>query len=449
MIQNVRTYFLLVFRETVCYSGVVSAHSMNQGMQQQMVASAAMQQTMRILQANRSELHQIVSQALQSNPTLDELVAPHEQLLREEASHDSEYSFQPTVEQVCDSPSLSSHLRDQIMQEDFSPELTRECLRLIDHLDTRGYLSVEDIGDGQLVQKALAKIQQLEPAGVGARDLRECLLIQLQQRDEESSLAATLLRDHWEDLVQHRYASAATSLGVAEEDVRGAAERLTRLQAHPAIDFTRTESNVILPDILVEEGEQGDLLVSLTGEDIPQLAISADYRSMMAEKAENKELREYLSRCFREARDMISAIQQRQHTILQVARAIVTRQAAFFHRGVQDLLPLKMEQIAEDTELHLSTISRAVRGKYVKCSFGVYELRYFFQRDVGRDQDDSVTPTQIKQRLARYIAEEDKSSPLSDSALMSLLADEGIYIARRTVAKYRDQLGLLPAQQRK
>ncbi len=406
-----------------------------------------MQQTMRILQANVNELQQLVTHALQTNPTLEE--REHTADTEPPEPLEKESSYYHTLEQVSEKPSLSDHLKEQITQEDLSPELTEASLFLIDSLDARGYLDAQDIPEGKIYTKALATLQQLEPAGVGARDLRECLLLQLQQAGEGDSLAAELLRDHWDSLVQHQYARAATQLGREEADVRDAAERLKRLQPNPANDYAEVDSSIILPDVLVEEGEDGELLVSLTGEYIPQLAISADYRSMMAEKAENKELREYLSRCFREARDLISAIEQRQHNILQAARAIVVRQEEFFRVGVSALRPLKMEQIAEDTGVHLSTISRAVRGKYIKCRFGVFELRSFFQHEIKSETGEQKSVSSVQRRISTLISEENKQAPLSDSELVSQLAEEGIYVARRTVAKYRDQLGIPPAQQRK
>ncbi len=429
---------------------------MDQGMQQRMVAGAAMQQSMRILQANTAELQQIVSLALQSNPTLEAREPSRQQEHEGESSAESEsFDSQYWISQLSREPSLHDHLREQILQEDFSEDLRAACLVLLDSIDPRGYLD-EDVAQLardygaqlDLYERALGCIQQLDPAGVGARDLRECLLLQLQQRGESEGLPARLLRDHWELLVEHRYELAAQQLGLDVELVREAAARVARLKPHPGSDFSPDDDSVIFPDVEVVEDEQGDLLVSLTGEDVPQLAINADYRSMMAQQAENRELREYLSRCFREARDLITAIEQRQTSVLHVARAIVVRQEEFFRRGRDHIKPLKMEQIAVDTQMHLSSVSRAVRGKYVRCRHGVFELRHFFQRSLGNEQEDMAV-SRIHARLRQWIAEEDKAAPLSDSALVSLFAEEGVTLARRTLAKYRDQLGIPPASQRR
>ncbi len=428
---------------------------MNQGMQQRMLAGAVMQQSMRILQANSMELHAIVSQALLSNPTLEERPLP----AREEGEQDSSASdtrdSQYWMEQLSSEPSLREHLHEQIQQEELSEELRAACLVLLDSLDSRGYLD-EDLAELsremgapiELYEDALRQIQQLDPAGVGARDLRECLLLQLEQLDEAESLAAVLLRDHWPLLIEHRYVEAAGILQVDSESVAAAAQRIARLQAHPASAFARIDESIILPDVEVHEDEAGELSVALTGESIPQLTLNADYRSMMAEQAENRELREYLSRCFREARDLISAIEQRQASLLHVARAIVVHQREFFLRGATFMKPLKMEQIASDTQLHLSTVSRAVRGKYLRCRQGLFELRSFFQRAVG-EGEHTQSISRVHAQLREWIELEDKKSPLSDNALVSLFADEGMIIARRTLAKYREQLGIPTAAQRR
>ncbi len=428
---------------------------MNQGMQQKMLAGAVMQQSMRILQANSMELQAIVSQALVSNPTLEERPLPPREDGQQDTPESDTRDSQYWMEQLSSEPSLREHLREQIHQEELSDELLAACLVLVDSLDSRGYLD-EDIDElsremgasAELYGRALQQIQQLEPAGVGARDLRECLLLQLGQLDEAESLAATLLREHWSLLVEHHYEQAAAILHVDEQSVRAAALRIARLQPHPASAFARLDESIILPDVEVHEDESAELSVSLTGEYIPQLALNADYRSMMAQQAENRELRDYLSRCFREARDLISAIEQRQASLLHVTRAIVVHQREFFQRGAAFIKPLKMEQIAHDTQLHLSTVSRAVRGKYLRCRQGLFELRHFFQRGVG-EGEQSQSISRVYAQLREWIELEDKSSPLSDSALVSLFADKGIIIARRTLAKYREQLGIPAAAQRR
>ncbi len=414
----------------------MSKSHLQQGMHQSMTAGAGMQLGMRILQASQMELEQIVTQALQSNPTLEEQISNSAPVENSVSYGSSNY-----IEQVGSSITLQEHLQDQIQQDNHSPALTTAALELIEQLDDRGYFDEEN---PPVDSDALRLIQSLDPAGVGARSLSECLLLQLHALGEGKGIAAELISQHWQQLIQHRYAEAAKAMDIDEDAIRGAAHRIARLNPHPASIFAPVEQDIIIPDIEVIEEDQEErgekqLLVTLTGAYIPQLALNADYRSMMAEQADNAQVRNYLSRCFREGRELIAAIEQRQHNLLLVARAIVTRQQAFFLHPQGELRPLKMEQIAEDTQLHLSTVSRAVRGKYLHCKRGTFELRSFFAQElVG-----------VQQRIRQLIAEELPHQPLSDADLVELLQQEGVEIARRTVSKYRERLGILPAPLRK
>ncbi len=414
----------------------MSKSHLQQGMYQGMTAGAGMQLGMRILQASQMELEQIVTQALQSNPTLEEQISSSPPA--EQSAAPSNYNY---IEQVGRSISLQEHLQEQILQDSHSPALTAAALDLVEQLDERGYFDEDNPPQDS---EALRLIQSLDPAGVGARSLAECLLLQLSALGEGKGIAAELISQHWQQLIQHRYADAAKAMDLEEDAIRGAAHRIARLSPHPGSNFAPVEQDIIIPDVeVIEEDPEGrgekQLLVTLTGAYIPQLALNADYRSMMAEQAENAQVRSYLSRCFREGRELIAAIEQRQHNLLLVARAIVTRQRQFFTDKQGTLQPLKMEQIAEDTQLHLSTVSRAVRGKYLHCKRGSFELRSFFAQElVG-----------VEQRIKQLIAEESPQSVLSDADLVQLLREEGVEIARRTVSKYRERLGILPAALRK
>ena len=195
--------------------------------------------------------------------------------------------------------------------------------------------------------------------------------------------------------------------------------------------------------------KEGQPEVQLTDANVPRLALSAEYREMMADHADKPEVRRYLSRCFSEGREFIRAIADRQSTILQVARAIVQHQPGFFHHGPAALAPLRMEQVAQDTGQHISTISRAVNGKYLKCHWGIFELRHFFTTALRSSDAQSISPEAVQARIREFIADEDTRHPLSDAKLEQLLAAEGIEIARRTIAKYRDILRIPPASQRK
>jgi len=428
---------------------------MQQGMKQSMAATAAMQMFMRALQATDMELSEMAAQAIAANPALEELPPPeHEETAppNYEATRKHDYFLESLTEEQ----TLGAFLEEQIRHSALPAPIERAALALIPYLNHHGFFSAPPQHIAQQLalepsafREALKAIHDLEPAGVGAADLRESLILQLERADERGGLPMLLLQKHWDDLVRHRYANAAQALGVDEEAVVLAARRIARLNPDPGSKFSQAELNVITPDLVVTR-EGNDLAVSLTGHGVPRLALSAEYRDMMAEQADNPELRRYLSRCFREGRELIKAISDRQSSILLVARAIVNRQRDFFLRGPACLAPLKMEDIAGEVGLHISTVSRAVRGKYVQCDWGVFELRSFFTAALpSANGNESVSAGNIQARILSLIGAEDPRKPLSDAKLETALAKEGITVARRTIAKYREQLKILPASLRK
>ena len=423
---------------------------MQQGMKQNMVATAAMQLFMRTLQVSNMELRTLATQAMAANPALEELPPAEETEDASTPDYAATQRHDYLLDSLSEAPSLAAHLEEQVRRSALPAKVEAAALELVQHLDERGYfadapqeIAAQHGWSKNTLTKALQAVQDLDPAGVGAADLRDSLMLQLRREGEESSLAMQLLRDYWQQLVQHRYAEAAREQGESELAVAGAARRIAQLNPDPGSAFARENTSIITPDIIVTR--RGDELeVTLTDANIPRLGISAEYREMMAEQADKPEVRRYLSRCFSEGRELIKAIAQRQQTILQVAQAIVQHQRAFFLQGTAALIPLKMEQIADATGLHISTISRAVNGKFLKCGFGVFELRHFFTTAL-----DGISPESIQTRLRELIEAESPLHPLSDARLEQLLAAEGITIARRTIAKYRDQLRILPASQRR
>lgn len=436
---------------------------MSQGMKQSMVASASMQMFMRALQATSMELNQLVSQALISNPTLEESSPSKSESNDEERSYEESYEdsnrHSRMLDNISERVSLHEHLKQQIQQSAHPAELEKIALRLIDYLNPHGYFE-EDASSiaqdehihAEKAKKALAIIQELEPAGVGSHGIQESLLLQLARLGESKGIASELIADHWEQLIKHRFAEAAKEMDLDIDAIEGAVHRISQLNPDPGSGFSSAEEHSFSPDLeLTRNGDE--LRVALTGENIPQLSLSADYRSMMAENAENAELRQYLSRCFREGRELIHAIEQRQQSILQVARALVVRQRAFFLEGPQTIAPLKMETLAEDTGMHISTISRAVNGKYIHCDYGTFELRSFFQSALSRDstkgEEKSISSGAVQSRIRSLISEELPDKPLSDAKIEKLLSEEGIKIARRTISKYRDRMKILPATMRK
>lgn len=421
-------------------------------MKQSMVATAAMQMFMRTLQASTQELQQLARQQVNTNPALE---WPDAEFLPVPSQPTTASAQDYLMSHLVEAPTLSSHLEEQIRRSALPAATEKTALLLIHHLDNRGFFEThpdtiarqEGISLRQLHQ-ALTAIRDMEPPGVGAIDLRDSLMLQLIRKEEQQTLAMQLLEQHWDAFIRHRYAEIAASLNVSEEAVIAAARRIARLSPNPGAVFEAPERSVIQPDLEVELVD-GELTVRLTGENIPRLALSSAYRDMMAEQADKPEVRHYLSRCFREGRAFIHAIEERQKTILLVAQAIVSSQRDFFLKGAKHMKALKMESIAEAVALHLSTVSRAVNGKYLRYAGRLYELRSFFSAALNTTEGDRVSSRSIQEIIRELIAHEPPHKPLSDEQIRQALQQEGIDIARRTIAKYREQLKILPASLRK
>lgn len=430
---------------------------MEQGMKQSMVATATMQLFMRTLQATNMELQQIAASAMAANPALEEAPLPPQEegespLPNTEAAARHDFLIN-SLESL---PTLANYLEEQIRSSALPAATEAAALKLLPHLDRHGYFEAEpaDIAkeEGitpQTFSKALRAIQDLEPAGVGSRDLRESLMLQLERLGEKDGLPMHLLEHYWQALTKHQYAEAAKKLNLPEHAVRDAAHRIARLNPDPGSGFAAEERTILQPDLILTR-DGNELTLQLTGENVPNLTLSAQYREMMAEKADNAELRQYLSRCFREGRELIRAIQERQQTIFRVASAIVEHQRSFFLKGAAHMRPLKMEDIAEDTQLSISTVSRAVNGKYLQYGSKMWELRHFFSAALpATEKETEHAAGAIQAKIAAIIAEENPAKPYSDASIEKFLAAEGIQVARRTIAKYREQLKILPASLRK
>lgn len=437
---------------------------MEQGLRMGMVATASMQWYMRALQATNMELRQMVGEVMKANPALEEVEVRHDV---GEAGEDGEgagaVDYDATrrhgefMEGLAEEETLGGHLEEELRQSGLPAAVESAALTLVQYLDGHGYfeeppaeIARREGMEDAVFRAALGALQELDPAGVGACGLQESLLIQLRRAGgPETSPVVRLVREQWDALVRHRYADAARALGVPEETVVAAAYRVSRLNPDPGSGFAQTERNVIEPDLVVEPDERGVYAARLTNENVPHLELSAEYREMMAEQADKPEVRQYLSRCFKEGREVIRAIAERQSTILAVAQAVVGRQQAFFSRGRGGLLPLRMEDVAGDTGLSVSTVSRAVSGKYLRCRHGVYALRSFFTASLPSGGEDTVSADAVQQQILRLVQQEDPAHPLSDAALEAALAEQGIAVARRTIAKYREKLKILPTNLRR
>jgi RNA polymerase sigma-54 factor len=302
----------------------------------------------------------------------------------------------------------------------------------------------------EVLEEALILVQTLDPAGVGARDVTECLLIQLDDREDMDSFHAELIRDHLTDLAKNRFPAVAKATGRSMDDIKKALDVIGKLNHRPGLLAVSDETPAISPDIIVEYAEEGDgYAVRLARGSSPRLRISSKYRQMLQDKTEDKQARDFIRGRIEAASAIIDAIQYRRERLLELAKVVVDRQREFFDYGPQFLKVLRMRDLAEEFGCDPSTISRTVDGKYMQCPRGIYALRMFFTGGTSNSSGESVSWDSLKARVKEIIDQEDKNDPLSDDEIVKKLGETSVPIARRTVAKYRAQLGIPSARQRR
>jgi RNA polymerase sigma-54 factor len=352
--------------------------------------------------------------------------------------------------------SLTDHLQWQL-----SLQTTEDAIRaigdaIIGNLDDDGYLvaSVDEIalmGDWTVdqVETTLRLVQSFDPIGVAARDLQECLWLQLRHIGQEGTPAEKIVTEHLRMLQNHQVPELAKKLGLAIDDLKQHIEIIRHLDPKPGSRFNRRESQYVIPDVYVIKVE--DQYVAALNEDgLPQLRISPVYRRLLDKSAENaEETRAYVKDKFRSALWLIKSVEQRQKTIHKVATSIINFQKEFLDHGIEFLRPLVLRDVANDIAMHESTVSRVVTNKYMHTPQGVFEMKYFFHSGISSSYGDNVSSVTIKQRIRRIIEGEDPRKPMSDSKIVSILQKEGLVLARRTIAKYREELKIPTSNQRK
>jgi RNA polymerase sigma-54 factor len=372
-------------------------------------------------------------------------------------SPSSEAVEKPSFETFLSAPvTLADHLQQQLSIE-VMPEVVREAaLSIIGNLDDNGYLisPIEEISaaeDHKLedLEAALRIVQSLDPSGVGARDMRECLLIQIANHNGRDGVAWQIISNHLKLLETRQYKEIAKLLGRPLEHVHVAVKMIRHLDPRPGLRFSGAGARSVEPDVYItKDGE--DYLIQLNDEDLPQLRLNAQYRRMLDRDQEpSKEVRNYVKEKYASALQLIKNIEQRKQTILKVCQSIVRRQFEFLERGIDQLKPMMIKEVAEEIGVHPSTVSRAVAGKYTHTPQGVFELRYFFSEAV-QGPSGSATPLLIlKRRVKKMIEEEDPRQPLTDEQITARLQSEGIQVTRRTVAKYREDMKIPSTHQRR
>ncbi len=356
---------------------------------------------------------------------------------------------------VATETSLQEHLMRQAEMTDLSPKAVDAMRHLVGSLDDRGFLTVK-APDAALqtglpleaVQEAMSALKTFDPPGIGAESLAECLLAQLSAKGRPDSLAARIIRDHFELLTRRRIPELSRKLGAASDDIQLAIEEIGKLDPAPGRQFAEDQNRVVVADVIVEH-DGNEWKIHLNNDYIPRLRISSTYRDLIAKGSLSKSERDYLKDRMRSGKFLIDSIEQRQRTIERITREILKAQMPFFEHGVSQLRPLTMTQIADVVGVHETTVSRAIANKYVRTPHGVFEFKYFFTPGYQNDNGASVSNTSVKEMIADLVAAEDKASPFSDQELVTKLQEKGINIARRTVAKYREELGILPSNLRR
>ena len=464
----------------------------------------SLQQAIKLLQLSKLELQEVLNQELLENPLLEESA---EEVKQEEAEAESaeakseteeppkkeeakteeekkdsfdeidydayfqdyiEYGYNPRgmgeehdefpIENTLTRPpNLTDHLTWQLSMSDASPLVKEIGTFIIGNIDEDGYLRAtnEEIASSgnfkmEDVEKAVGVIQSLDPIGVGARDLRECLLLQLQFLEIDVPYVEEIVRDHWDEFMQRKFVLISKALSIDMKTLEGIVEVIKHLDPKPGRKYSNERAIYVEPDVYVHK--VGDEYVIVLNEDgMPKLRINGSYRAMLnsMDSKQDGETVNYIKDKIRSAVWLIKSLDQRQRTIYKVAESIVKHQREFLERGIDFLRPLVLRDVADDIQMHESTVSRVVSNKYMHTPRGLFLMKYFFHSGIDSDTGEDISSLTVKKKIQSYIEAEDPRKPLSDSKIMKILNDEGINIARRTVAKYRDELNIPSSTDRK
>lgn len=477
---------------------------------QKLVMTPSLQQAIKLLQMTRMEIEGLVAQELVENPVLEEstevtstVEAPapepekpatpegeidHQESMEnidldayfgdygDSASYSSireDREAPPLENTLCRDPDLYDHLLWQLNMADVEPRLRRIGEWIIHNLDPQGFLvadleEIRALGDPlaaevnggphfdpvsiEEVEAALAVIRRLDPPGIGYRSLPESLVGQLEFRGVAADHPARrMLAEHWDLFLHRQFPVIAKKLGIALSELEPAVELIKTLELRPGLKFSADRTQYIEPDVYVKKiGDE--YLIQLNDDGMPRLRVSRAYRRMLAQmRAEGRanDAQNFIKEKIRSAVWLIKSLDQRQRTIYKVATSIVAQQREFLENGIENLRPMVLRDVADDIGMHESTVSRVVANKYIHTPRGVFPMKYFFHSGIAREYTENISSLTVKKRIERLIQSEDAKKPLSDSDLMRILKREGIQIARRTVAKYRDELNIPSSNDRR
>lgn len=469
---------------------------------QKLIMTPSLQQAIKLLQLSKLELQEVLNQELLENPLLEESAeevkteetqaeetkteneaaaepAPVEPKKEEKDSFEEidydayfqdyiEYGYNPRgmgeeheefpIENTLTRPpNLADHLTWQLSMSDASPRTKEIAAFIIGNIDEDGYLRASDdeVGasggyNAEEVETAIQAVQSLDPIGVGARDLRECLLLQLRFLEIDAPMVEVIIRDHWDEFMQRKFVPLAKTLSIDLKTLEGVVELIKHLDPKPGRKYSNERAIYVEPDVYVHK--VGDEYVIVLNEDgMPKLRINGGYRAMLnsMDSKSDGETVNYIKDKIRSAVWLIKSLDQRQRTIYKVADSIVKHQREFLERGIDFLRPLVLRDVADDIQMHESTVSRVVSNKYMHTPRGLFLMKYFFHSGIDSDTGEDISSLTVKKKIQSFIENEDPRKPLSDSKIMKILNDEGINIARRTVAKYRDELNIPSSTDRK
>jgi RNA polymerase sigma-54 factor len=473
-------------------------------MTQQLLMTPQLQQAIKLLQLSRLELVDTIRQEIEQNPLLEEIspgdtdseISSNSLSATEEVSaapesektgeinmdtnssmqeinweddyanhYDAGFSFSKETHDrsrltqldfLTKKTNLQSHLQWQLSDSELSSELVAASQFVIGNLDQSGFLkvTVEDITreldcSEETARHAIAIVQEMDPAGVAAIDVKESLLLQLKRLDLEDTLAAEIIKDHLHTLELKNHGAIAKAIKRPIKEIQAAIEVITGLNPYPGEQYNDRDVHYIIPDVFIHKvGDE--YLIVLNDEGMPRLKVSSAYEEIVESgSGAPSETKIYIKEKLRDALWLIKSMQQRQRTIYKVVESLLKFQKDFFEKGVKHLKPLVLRDVADDIEMHESTVSRVTTNKYVHTPRGIFELKYFFSTALPQLDGESLAAESIRQQIKALIKEENLEKPLTDNAISNILAGKNIKIARRTVAKYREQLGILPVKHRR
>lgn len=466
---------------------------------QQLLMTPQLQQAIKLLQLSRQDLEEFVANQIIDNPVLED-IPPNlndkdrlDKLLGESSEkniiEDRDFNGDSKVESVekfgdetrrvdamqsfsrqasyreedvnyenilTRSQTLQEHILAQLSEIEFDEEERKIAIGLVGNINDDGYFdheiekfSIDEKFDLEKVEGVLDTIQRLDPPGVGARDLAECLKIQLRAHSLKNGIVEKIIDNHLKELESHNYPLIAKKLNVDLEEVLSSVGIIVGLNPTPGGAFGENNAQTILPDVYVFKVSD-QWVVSLNEDNLPKLQVNKYYQDMSENIGKNTD-KVYLQEKIKSANWLIKSLQQRQRTILKVAETIVAKQVKFLEEGIRYLKPMVLRDIADAVEMHESTISRVTNNKYMHTPRGIFELKYFFSSSIKSSNSDSddVSSSFVKETIKELITNEDSRKPLSDQKIVALLSEKGVHLARRTVAKYREQVGILPSSKRK